>query len=228
MDSKRGRPRVKWQTIPLVVFVVILVSYVALEISGVVSFTDTVDRLRESSRLTVAATIFGLLVIDSVLPVPSTPLMALAGNVLGTVTGGLLTIAGSMGCSAASYAVGRFASPLLRRRIVGDDELQEMQQWANRFGRWMLVLSRALPLMTETVGTSAGIAQMPLGRFLGYTLLGTAPVCLIYVVAGSYAETAKDILAISAIGFVTTIVLGYAVRRIIRRRQRTVAQPEKD
>ncbi|GIH03817.1 hypothetical protein Rhe02_18840 [Rhizocola hellebori] len=228
MDGKRGRPRVSWQTIPLAVLVVVLLSYVALEASGLVSFTDTVERLRESGRPTVVATIFGLLIIDAVLPVPSVPLMALAGSVLGPVTGSVLTIAGSMGCSAVSYAIGRFASPWLRRRIVGDEELQEMQQWADRFGRWMLILSRSLPLMTETVGTSAGIAQMPVGRFLGYTLLGTAPVCLILVVAGTYAETAKDILAIAALGALIPIVLGYAVRRIIRRRHRTPAQPEED
>jgi 3-dehydroquinate synthase len=226
MDSKRRRPRIKWQTIPLVVLVVILASYVALEISGVVSFTDTVERLQESSRPTVAVTIFGLLVIDSVLPVPSVLLIALAGTVLGPVAGSLLTIAGSMSCSAVSYAIGRFASPWLRRRIVGDEELQEMQQWAERFGRWMLVLSRALPLMTETVGITAGIAQISFRRFLGYTLIGTAPVCLIYVVAGSYAETAKDIIAVAALGSLIPDLLVYAARRIIRRKQRIPAQPE--
>src|SRR5262249_19556190 len=118
--------------------------------------------------------------------------------------------------------------PWLRRRFVADDELREMQQWADRFGRWTLVLSRALPLMTETVGTSAGIAQMPVGRFLWYTLLGTAPVCLVYVVAGSYAESAKDILAIAALGSWIPIVLVSAVRRMVRRKHRTPAEPEKE
>jgi uncharacterized membrane protein YdjX (TVP38/TMEM64 family) len=228
VGSNRGRPRVRWQTIPLVVFIVVLVSFVALEASGLVSFTDTVDRLRESSRLTVAITIFVLLVVDSVLPVPSVPLMALAGTIFGTVTGSLLTIAGSMGCSAACYAIGRFASPWLRRRFVGDDELQEMQQWADGFGRWILVLSRALPVMTETAGISAGIAQMPVGRFLWYTLLGTAPVCIVYAVAGSYAESAKDILAIAALGALIPIVLVYIVRRINRRKHRTPAKAEEE
>jgi 3-dehydroquinate synthase len=226
--KNRGKSRVRWQTIPLAVLVVVLVSYVALEFSGVVSFTDTLDRLRESSPLVVAATIFALLVVDSVLPVPSTPLIALAGSVFGVAVGAALTIAGSMGCSAASYAVGRFASPLLRHRIVDDDELREMQQWGDRFGRWMFVLSRGLPLMTETVGTSAGIARVPFGRFLGYTLLGTAPVCLIYVVAGSYADTAKDILAIAALGFLVPVALWYAVRRVLRRKRRTPARAEPD
>ena len=228
MGSNRGGPRVKWQTIPLIVLVAVLVSYVALEASGVVSFTDTVERLRESSLLTVAVTILALLIVDSVLPVPSVPLIALAGSVFGTVTGSLLTIVGSMGCSAVSYAIGRFASPLLRRRFVSDDELREMQEWGDRHGRWMLVLSRALPVMTETAGISAGIAQMPLGRFLWYTLLGTAPVCVVLVVAGSYAESAKDILAIAALGALIPIVLVYVVRRIVRRRQRTPAEPEEE
>jgi uncharacterized membrane protein YdjX (TVP38/TMEM64 family) len=226
--NSRGKSRVRWQAIPLTVLVVVLVSYVALEVSGVVSFTDTLDRLRESGRLAVAVTIFTLLVVDSVLPVPSSPLIALAGSVFGTPVGAVLTIAGSMGCSAASYAVGRFASPLVRRRIVDDDELREMQEWGDRFGRWMFVFSRGLPLMTETVGTSAGIARAPVGRFLGYTLLGTVPVCLIYVVAGSYAETAQDILAIATLGFVVPVALWYAVRRVLRRKQRTPAPAEPD
>jgi uncharacterized membrane protein YdjX (TVP38/TMEM64 family) len=228
MDSERRRWRVKWQTIPLVVLILVLVSYVVLELSGVVDFTDTINQLRQSSPLTVAITIFVLLVVDSVLPIPSTPLIALAGTVFGIVTGSLLTIAGSMGCSAVCYAIGRFASPLLRRKVVGDDELQEMQQWANRFGTWMLILSRALPVMTETVGTSAGVAQIPMGRFFGYTLLGTAPVCLVYVVAGSYADTAQGILEIAALGTVISLALGYAVRRMLRRKQRTPAAPEEE
>jgi uncharacterized membrane protein YdjX (TVP38/TMEM64 family) len=140
----------------------------------------------------------------------------------------VLTIAGSMGCSAVSYGVGRFASPLVRRRIVDDDELREMEEWSDQFGRWIFVFSRGLPLMTETVGTSAGIAQVSFGRFLWYTLLGTVPVCLIYVVAGSYAETAQGILEIATLGFLIPVALWYVVRRILRRRQGTPAPVESD
>lgn len=221
MAKNRGTSRVRWQAIPLTVLVVVLVSYVALEVSGLVSFTDTLDRLRSSGRLAVAVTIFTLLLVDSVLPVPSSPLIALAGSVFGAPVGAMLTIAGSMACSAASYGVGRFASPWVRRRIVDDEELREMDEWTDRFGRWMFVFSRGLPLMTETVGTSAGIARVPLARFLWYTLLGTVPVCLIYVIAGSYAETAQGILEIATLGFLVPIVLWYVVRRILRRKHGT-------
>lgn len=128
--------------------------------------------------------------------------------------------------SVGTYALGRLAHPWLRRRLVGPTELWEMRRWGNRYGAWLFALARGVPMMAETVGVSAGVARVPLGRFLAYTLLGTVPICLLYVVAGSYAETVEEILLIATVGFLVTLLLWYALRRAVPKRGES--QPDRE
>lgn len=212
--------RVRWQVIPLAILVVVAVSFVVLEVFGLLSFGGSVEGLREADRTAAAGGIFALLVADGLLPVPSTALMVVAGTILGIPVGTVLVVAGSMVSSVAVYAIGRLANPWLRRRVIVPAEMEQMQRWADRFGPWLFVLARGVPMMAETVGASAGIARVPLGRFLGYTLLGTVPICLLYVVAGAYAETAEQIVMILVIGFLAALLLWYGLRKVMTWRER--------
>lgn len=205
--------RVRWKTIPLVILLLVLASYLLVEGLGLIDFDSLLGSLQKSHRFAAAAVIFALLVADVLLPIPSTPLMIVAGTVLGAVGGITLSIVGSMGASAVAYGIGRFATPWLLRKVVSEDELDDMRQWGTRMGRWVFAVARGIPMLAETVGISAGISRVPFGLFLGYTFVGTVPICVVYGLAGSYAETIEQIVLIAALGFLAAVALTYALRR---------------
>jgi uncharacterized membrane protein YdjX (TVP38/TMEM64 family) len=207
---------VRWKLLPFVVLGFVLLSWIVFEAFGVIDFEGVVQRVRAVDPATTAAVILALLVVDVLLPIPSTPLIVLAGTVLGVPGGVALAIAGSMGSSAAAYALGRWARPVLVRRVVSLEEMSEMRRWWRTYGPWLFGVARGVPMLAETVGVSAGISHTPFRAFFWYTLLGTVPICVAYVVAGSRAETVEQIIMISAVGFLVMAAVGYVLRRRLR------------
>lgn len=207
---------VRWKLLPFVVLGFVLLSWIVFEAFGIIDFEGVVQRVRAVDPATTAAVILALLVVDVLLPVPSTPLIVLAGTALGVPGGVALAVAGSMGSSAAAYALGRFARPWLVRKVVTLEELHDMSRWWRTFGPWLFGVARGVPMMAETVGVSAGVSRTPFRTFFWYTLLGTVPICVAYVVAGSYAETVEQIVMISAVGFLAMVGVGYLLRRRLR------------
>jgi uncharacterized membrane protein YdjX (TVP38/TMEM64 family) len=207
---------VRWKTIPLVILLLVLASYLLVEGLGLVDFDAVLQTLKGTHRLIAASVIFALLIADVLLPVPSTPLMILAGTVLGAIGGITLSIVGSMGATAVAYGIGRFATPWLLRRVVDEDELDAMREWGSRMGRWVFAVARGIPMMAETVGISAGISQVPFWLFFRYTFIGTVPICVVYGLAGSYADTVEQIVLIAAVGFLAAVAVSYALRRRLR------------
>ncbi|GLZ29936.1 hypothetical protein Lesp02_21260 [Lentzea sp. NBRC 105346] len=207
---------VRWKVLPFVVLGIVLLSWIVFEAFGLIDFEGVVQQVRAVDPVTTAAVIFALLVVDVLLPVPSTPLIVLAGTALGVPAGVALAVAGSMGSSAAAYALGRFARPWLVRRVISLEEMRDMGRWWNTYGGWLYAVARGVPMMAETVGVSAGISHTPFSRFFWLTLLGTVPICVAYVVAGSYAETVEEIVMISAVGFLAMVGVGYMLRRRLK------------
>ncbi|SDM88384.1 membrane protein DedA, SNARE-associated domain [Lentzea albidocapillata subsp. violacea] len=207
---------VRWKSLPFVVFGFVMLSWIVFDASGVIDFDGVVQRMRAADPVTTAAVIFALLLVDVLLPVPSTPLFVLAGTALGVPGGAALVIAGAMASSAGAYVLGRWARPVLVRRVVSLEDMAEMHRWWRTYGPWLFGVARGVPMLVETVGVSAGISHTPFRSFFGYTLLGTAPICTAYVIAGTYAETVEQIVMISVVGFLVTAGVAYLLRRRLR------------
>lgn len=207
---------VRWKVLPFAVLGFVFASWIVFEAFGLIDFEGVVQRVRAVDPMTTAAVIFALLVVDVLLPVPSTPLIVLAGTALGVPGGVALAVAGSMGSSAVAYALGRFARPWLVRKVVSLEELGDMRRWWRTYGPWLFAVARGVPMLAETVGVSAGISRASFWRFWWFTLLGTVPICVAYVVAGAYAETVEQIVMITAVGFLAMVGLSYLLRRRLR------------
>lgn len=149
---------------------------------------------QEDAPWLVSAILAGLLAADLVLPIPSSVLSTAAGYLLGLWTGSFVTWTGmTLGC-LIGYGLGATAGRKLTRRIAGDDELERASHAQSRFGDWMIVIFRAVPVLAEASVLFAGIAGMPVRRFLLLTTLSNAGIALAYAAVGAYALEAGSFL----------------------------------
>jgi uncharacterized membrane protein YdjX (TVP38/TMEM64 family) len=147
-------------------------------------------RLHASPRgqVGVALAVAGLLAVDVLLPIPSSLVMALAGKLLGPVTGGLAACLGAGLSAAIGYGACRWGGERAFRRLVGDRDTARLRAWFERYGVYAIVLSRPVPMLTEILSCLAGLAAMPVRPFALAAALGTVPICFVYSYVGSRGD----------------------------------------
>lgn len=142
--------------------------------------------------------------IESVIiPIPSELVLPFAGflvgegKVLEPLTGQpwnlvLVTAFGTLGATVGAliaYAIGALGGrPLIERwgRVIGitGADLDRADEFFARHGDAAAFFGRLLPVVRSLVSFAAGVARMPLGRFIVFTILGSLPWTLLLVVAG--------------------------------------------
>jgi uncharacterized membrane protein YdjX (TVP38/TMEM64 family) len=135
-----------------------------------------------------AAALIGALVADLALPVPSSVVMTLSGGLLGLVPGTLVNLVGALGAAWLGWGLCRALGEPAFARVVGED-LPAVRAWFGRWGPWAIILSRAVPMLTEIISCLAGLHGMGFLRFTALTLAGTLPVAAVYAWAGSVGAT---------------------------------------
>lgn len=143
-----------------------------------------------SGRGLVAALVTLLLVLDVLLPIPSSVVAGVAVAALGPLAGGIAIWVGLTGGAALAYGLGKSGGRALVRRMVGDLELERAERVAARFGASVLVVSRGVPVLAEASALLAGALAMPLARFAlvaGASNLGLAVAYALLARAGSFA-----------------------------------------
>ena len=145
-----------------------------------------------------AATIVGLLAADVFLPVPSSLIMVLSGAAFGVWWGALLAFGGSIGGEWLGFEVARRYGSGLSTRFVGDaKEVRRLNQILLNHGAAAVVVTRALPVVMETMSVVAGLSTMRRGTFLVASAIGTAPIVVVYAYAGAMSrETGSLVPAI--------------------------------
>lgn len=140
-------------------------------------------------RAAAYTTIVAMLVVDVLLPVPSSVVSTTAGAVLG-FWGGLSAIWFGMSLgSLFGYALGRGGGPALRR-LVGAEDLERARSLLDRRGAVILVIARGVPVLAEATVLVAGAARMRLPVFLAMTMAANLAVALAYAAVGALALSA--------------------------------------
>ena len=142
--------------------------------------------------------------IESVIiPIPSELVLPFAGFLVGQgtaiepLTGQpwnviLVTLFGTVGATLGAlvaYAIGMFGGrPVIERwgRYLGitPEDLDRADDFFARHGNAAAFFGRMVPVIRSLVSFAAGIAHMPLGRFVVFTFLGSLPWTLLLVVSG--------------------------------------------
>jgi uncharacterized membrane protein YdjX (TVP38/TMEM64 family) len=141
-----------------------------------------------------AAVMIGLLAADLFLPIPSSLVMVLSGAAFGVLWGSMFSLIGSIGGEWLGFELVRRYGMTASRRIVGDEDLNKMRTLMANHGAAAVLVTRALPVVMETMSVVAGLSEMPRKSFLLASLVGTLPVAVVYAYAGAVSREVRSIV----------------------------------
>lgn len=159
-----------------------------------------------------ATVIVGLLAVDVFLPVPSSVVMVLSGAAFGVMPGAALALLGSVGGEWLGFELVRRYGRQWSRRLVGDEEVERLNGFFERYGALAVIVTRPLPIVMETMSIVAGLSTMRRATFVGSSLVGTIPIVLAYAYAGARSREVGNILP-AAIMLVAVSGAGWLVYR---------------
>ena len=129
-----------------------------------------------------------LMAIESAcIPLPSELIMPFAGYLVfkGALTLWGVALAGAAGCvlgSLVAYYVGLWGGrPLVmkygRYLLISHHDLDLADRWFARHGDITILIGRLLPVVRTFIAFPAGVARMPLLKFVIYTFVGSLIWC---------------------------------------------------
>lgn len=190
--------------------------------------------------------IFVLTVLESAcIPIPSEVTLGLSGALAsGAVISGVhgdlslgwvivVGIIGSLVGSLLAYWVGRtggraFIDRFGRYVLLTHRDLDRAEAWFRRQGDWAVLVGRVVPVVRTFISLPAGLAEMNLAKFTGFTAIGVAAwvsvLCVIgYEVGAGWHSVTKGFSYASyavAVLVVVAVVLFVVVRLRSLRKER--------
>jgi len=154
--------------------------------------------------------VFGLMLVDAVLPAASEVVMVYAGAVAaGAFAGQSVTLfghqfgsgfsayvamatAGTIGYligSIGGWALGDYLGrPWLERHgrwlHLDEGKLDRAERWFDRWEEWAVFLGRVTPVVRSFISVPAGVFRARFGPYVWLTLLGSAAWCFAFAGAG--------------------------------------------
>ena len=186
------RPVVRWVLLCCLALALILIPFALYEEAITAWARNYVESDRPKTA--VALMIAALLASDILLPVPSSLIATASGYLLGLIPGAAVTWAGMTLGALLGYGLGRKPARAFTRRFVGDAELARASAAQAKWGDWAVVACRSVPVLAEASVVFAGVAGMPLPRFLLLSGLSNLAIAVVYAMVGAYAMRANSFL----------------------------------
>jgi membrane protein DedA with SNARE-associated domain len=187
--------------------------------------------------------LFLLIVLESTMvPIPSLLVMPFAGF-LATDAGGnvfslpvilVINSAAALTGSMISYWIGAYGGkPLLLKYgkwvLVREKDLDRAHAYFERRGSATVLVARFLPVVRHLISIPAGIARMPLAKFLtqtflGATIWGGGLMIVGYVLGSQWQEVAEKAKRFDLViaGLIVLAILAIGIRFVVvRRRERS-------
>lgn len=121
-----------------------------------------------------------LLVVDVLLPVPSSVVAVALSWGLGPVAGGAAVAIGGFLAFVAGYGLGRLLPEARLRRWIGPALWDRVRGGADRHAGWWIVLARPLPVLAELSAVMAGVWRLPMRRAFAQAALASAAMGALY------------------------------------------------
>lgn len=166
-----------------------------------------------------------LMAIESAcIPLPSEFIMPFSGYLVfrGELSLWGVALAGAVGCvlgSLVAYWVGaRGGRPLVekygRYLLVSHHDLDVADRWFQRRGDIIILVGRLLPLVRTFIAFPAGVARMPLMKFVMYTFIGSYIWCWalawVGLRLGEHWDTLGPLFHRFDVVIVVLVVIGFA------------------
>lgn len=171
--------------------------------------------------------VFFLMVAENLFPpIPSEVIMPLAGFLAGSgrMSLALTMLVGTLGSVIGTlmwYYVGlwfgedrlkRFAARHGRWLTVSPADIDTAHQWFVRHGAWAVFFGRMIPAIRTLISVPAGLARMPMWKFLIHTVAGSALWTGMLTFAGlmlheNYARVADYVDPVSKLVVVAVVAI---------------------
>lgn len=184
--------------------------------------------------------IVALMAIESsILPLPSELVMPPAGYLVAKGEMSLWTVllcgtAGSVIGAVANYWVAQLVGRAFIRRfgryvLLSEGSLQRAERYFAAHGEISTLVGRLLPVIRHLISIPAGIARMPLGRFVTYTAVGAFAWCSVLTAIGYVLGRHEDVFRNEEVQryvsrvlwvLIPLIVVGIGAYIVLQRRRR--------
>ncbi|MCA1840466.1 MAG: DedA family protein [Actinomycetota bacterium] len=187
--------------------------------------------------------IFVLMLLESAcIPIPSEVTMPVGGLLAAAgklsfwwvgLIGAVANVAGSLVAYYVGAHGGRtFLLKYGRFLLIKPHDIERSEAWFTRYGTGAVFFSRLVPVARTFISLPAGIAKMPIRRFIALTFAGCVPWAFALTWAGyALGRSWKKILpfmdaATYAIAALTVLVIGvWGIRRLLKSRRVDESRP---
>lgn len=201
-----------WLLLGTAIFCIIIIPF-ALFGASIEAWTQGFLERSESNTGWISLVLGGLLAADIVLPVPSSLLSTGAGVFLGFALGTFVSWLGMTAGACTGYLLGRYATGFVSRRLVGPASMHKLKGLSQRYGDWMLIVSRPVPVLAEAGVFIAGMSGMPFRRFFALATLSNLGISAAYAAVGAFAASLNSFL----LAFVGAVGLPALTMLLLRR-----------
>jgi uncharacterized membrane protein YdjX (TVP38/TMEM64 family) len=172
---------------------------------------------------TVAALLaVGLLSTDVLLPIPSSVLSTLGGEVLGFTLGTAASFAGLMIGAVVGFGLARSLGRPLAVRLAGADDIEQIDRLSERMGVTVLIVTRPVPIFAEAAVLFFGATRLSWRRFLLPVALANLTIAAAYSALGNWIHLE---LALILSIVVPVLATSLARRTVARHRSPPIAEP---
>jgi len=139
------------------------------------------------STLSYGGVVLLMAIESACVPLPSEIVMPFAGYLvyLGRFSLHGVALAGALGCIAGSvpaYYLGQYGGrPVVERYgryvLIARHDLDLADRLFDRYGSWVVLAGRLLPVIRTFIAFPAGVARMNMTKFVVFTFVGSYPWC---------------------------------------------------
>ena len=168
------------------------------------------------SSLMLVLLLIAALASDILLPVPSGPLITLAGGQLGVAVTAIAAWLGLMLGGLVAFAIAKRWGHAAAAKFASADELQRLVQVARKHDVGLILITRPLPILAEAAVLVAGVLDVEWRRLVASLAVGNAVVAVTFAALGQQAAEQEWM----AIAIVLSVVLPLALTWFVRMRMK--------
>ena len=190
----KANSQIPCRTILLLVAVLLVIILPFLVYGEAVNgWTDRLIAQAEANRFMTGLLLTALLAVDILVPVPSSLVSTACGMTLGFVGGTGASFAGMSITAVVGYLIGRYASAPAER-LIGKNEVALLQTFHRRYGVWLLLALRPVPVLAEASVVFSGLSRQSFPRMLAVVSLGNLAVSAVYAAVGVWGKLSDSFI----------------------------------
>lgn len=194
--------------IPLLLSVLII-SLVFVCFENVESYFEYMLSDSKADKAKYASISFLVLSSDILLPVPSSIVMYLNGVVLGIYYGFLLSFLCALISASIGYLLGKYS------HFGSKKESLEANKLIQRYGNVAIILSRGIPILSESISYTAGFNNVNFKNYLVLNCIGYFPICLIYSFFGNLGQNQNMFLLSFVLSLIFSVMIWFFGKSLI-------------